>query len=329
MLSRRHFSKPTFLLLPLVFAAVWPAPADVRIAAGQESASIEISGEPFATLQFGKQTGRPFLHPLRTASGKIITRGPQSGTQGSVPLPAGLWMGHARVNGVDYWEAAPGAHPNHKAGSVVFREITKIEQGVDRGSIWLTADWIDPDGAAVVTEKRTMAFSAGPEDSRIIDIDCRLEPRQRVLIGDSTNGILGLRLAAPFEEINGGRPRTFTGDAGSDGVTGKRSPWLDYMTIMQRERIGVLIMDHPRNHNFPTRWKVRTEASIIATPFAELDYYNAPPLKGPAPKTARDAGVTLEKGETLRFRYRIVIHPSTLDIDQAWRDFCEFNWDRR
>ena len=67
----------------------------------------------------------------------------------------------------------------------------------------------------------------------------------------------------------------------------------------------------------------------IATPFAELDYYNEPPLKGPAPKTVRDAGVTLEKGEQMRFRYRIVIHPSTLDIDQAWRDFCEFNWDRR
>jgi|GEM_PF-1844838 len=329
MIPQRHFSKPALLLLPLVFAAVRPAPADIRITAGQESASIEISGEPFTTLQFGKQTGRPFLHPLRTASGKIITRGPQTGGQDSGPLTAGLWMGHARVNGVDYWECAPSTRPNHKAGSVVFRDVTKIEQGVDRGSISFTADWVDPDGVTVVTEKRTMAFSAGPEDSRVVDIDCRLESRQRVSIGDSTNGLLGLRFAAPFEEINGGRPRIFTGDAGPDGVTGKRSPWLDYMTITKGERIGVLIMDHPRNHNFPTRWKVRTDASIFATPFAELDYYNEPPLKGPAPKTVRDAGVTLEKGEQMRFRYRIVIHPSTLDIDQAWRDFCEFNWDRR
>jgi hypothetical protein len=214
-------------------------------------------------------------------------------------------------------------------GAIVFREIKSIEQAVDRGSLTLMADWVDPDGVVIATERRAMAFSTAPEDSRMIDIDFRIEPRQRIAIADHTGGILGLRLGAPFEEINGGRPRIFTGDAGAAGVTGKRSPWLDYMTIMQGERVGVLIMDHPDNHNFPTRWKVLTSASIFATPFAELDYYNEAPRKGPAPKTARDAGVTLDKGEPMRFRYRIVIHPSTFDIDQAWRDYCEVQWDRR
>jgi len=321
------------LLLALAFAAVSPAAAAVRITQGQQGVAIEINGEPFTTLNFGKQAGKPFLHPLRTASGKIITRGypvePQPGEEAGLPHQVGIWMGHQGLNGVDYWEVDPSARPGRKVGSVVLRNVTGIEQGVDRGSITFVADWVDPEGVAVVAENRTMAFSVGPEDSRIIDIDFRIESRQRVSIADRTGGILGLRLGAAFAEINGGRPRIFSGDAGSDGVTGKRSPWLDYMTIMKGERIGVLIMDHPRNHNFPTRWKVRTYASIFATPFGELDYYSDAPLKGPSPKTARDAGVTLDKGEQMRFRYRIVIHSSTFDIDQAWRDFCEVLWEKR
>jgi hypothetical protein len=294
-----------------------PVAAGVRVTEGKEEVGIEINGEAFTTLHFGKQARKPFLHPLRTASGKVVTR------------DMGVWLGHARVNGVDYWQVDPSQQLKGKVGAVVLKEITSILQGVDSGSFSFIADWVDPDGAAVVTEHRTMAFSAGPEDSRMIDIDFQMEPRQRITIADHTDGILGLRLAAPFEEKNGGRPRIFSGDAGADSVTGKRSPWIDYMTIDQGERIGVLVMDHPRNHNFPARWKVRTFASIFATPFAELDYYNEEPLKGLAPKTARDAGVTLEKGEKMRFRYRIVIHPSTLDVDQAWRDYCQVRWDRR
>jgi hypothetical protein len=305
------------LLAMLAIAAVRPAAPDVRITEQKESATVEINGEQFTTLHFGKQARQPYLHPLRTASGKIVTR------------DQGVWLGHGRINGVDYWDADSSQPSKGKVGAVVLRKIASIEQAVDRGSLSLVADWVDPGGVAVATENRTMIFSLAPEDSRVIDIDFRIEPRQRISIADHTGGILGLRLGAAFEEINGGRPRNFSGDAGSDGVTGKRSPWLDYMTIMQGERIGVLIMDHPRNHNFPARWKVRTSASIFVTPFAELDYYNEAPLKGQLPKTARDAGITLEKGERMRFRYRIVIHPSTFDIDQAWRDFCEMRWDRR
>jgi hypothetical protein len=304
-------------LAMLAIAAVRPAASDVRITEQKESATAEINGEQFTTLHFGKQARKPYLQPLCTASGKIVTR------------DLGVWLGHGQVNGVDYWEADPSQPSKGKVGAVVLRKITSIEQGVDRGSLSFVADWVDPEGVTVVTENRTMAFSVGPEDSRVIDIEFRIEPRQRITIADHTGGSLGLRLGAPFEEINGGRPRIFSGDAGSDGVTGKRSPWLDYMTIMQGERIGVLIMDHPSNHNFPARWKVRTSASIFVTPFAELDYYNEAPLKGQAPKTARDAGITLEKGEQMRFRYRIVIHPSTFDIDQAWRDYCQVQWDRR
>jgi hypothetical protein len=320
-------------LLPLALAVAWPAAAEVRITQGPQSATIEINGEPFTTLHFGKQAGKPFLHPLRTASGKIITRGypvdPQPGEDAGLPYQVGVWVGQQSVNGVDYWEVDPNARPASKVGSVVLKNVTGIEQAVDRGSISFVSGWVDPDGAAVLTENRTMAFAAGAEDSRIIDIDVRIEPLQRISIADRTGGILGLRLGAAFAEINGGRPRIFSGDAGSDGVTGKRSPWLDYMTIMKGERIGVLIMDHPRNYNFPTRWKVRTYASIFATPFGELDYYNEAPLKGPPPKTARHAGVTLDKGEQMRLRYRIVIHSSIYDIDQAWRDFCDMRWEQR
>ncbi len=333
MIAQSHIATRLLAVVSLAVAALTPAAAEVRVTQQKDSVTVEINGEAFTTLHFGKQVRKPFLHPLRTASGKIITRGypvdTQPGEEQRLPHQVGVWMGHERLNGVDYWEVDPRAVPKRKVGSVVLKDITRMEQGVDRGSVSFVADWVDPDGVAVVNENRTMAFSVGPEDSRIIDIDFRMEALQRVAINDHTDGILGLRLGTAFEEKNGGRPRILSGFAGSDAVIGKRSPWLDYMTIQQGERIGVLVMDHPLNYNFPARWKVRTFGSIFVTPFAELDYYNEEPLKGPAPKTARDAGVTLDKGDKLRFRYRIVIHSSTFDIDQAWRDFCAYEWDRR
>jgi len=321
MTARRHV-----LIILLAALSLAVLRGEVRIKPGKECVEIEVHQTPFATLQFGRQAGKPFLHPLRTASGKVVTRG---FTENTAPGQAGVWIGLRSLNGVDYWETDDPSRPGRKAGAVVLNEIRSILQGLEQSSFSFTADWVDPNGDAVIAETRTLTFSTGPEDSRAIDIDLRLEPRRRVEIADRAAGLMGLRLSEPFEEHNGGRPRIFSWDAGADAVTGKRSPWLEYMTILQGERVGVLVMDHPRNHNFPTRWKVRPFASIFATPFAELDYYNEAPLQGPAPRTARDAGVTLEKGEPMRFRYRIVVHPSTFDIHEAWRDFCQQRWDRR
>jgi hypothetical protein len=158
-----------------------------------------------------------------------------------------------------------------------------------------------------------------------VDVEVILHANQQLVFSDHADGVLGLRLGLPFEERNGGVVRNAVGDVGADGVYGKRSPWMDYQATVDGERVGVAVFDHPKNHNFPARWKVRTWASLFLTPFAEREFYHEKPFNGAVPKDARDATFTLEEGEELRLLYRVLIHPAATDLDAAWRNFAAVN----
>ena len=81
---------------------------------------------------------------------------------------------------------------------------------------------------------------------------------------------------------------------------GKRSPWVDYAGTLQGKPMGVAIFDHPSNPKFPTYWHVRGYGLFAANIFGEHDFYS---------DESRDGSITLAKGKTLRFRYRVVVHP--------------------
>jgi hypothetical protein len=228
-------------------------------------------------------------------------------------------MGHEKLNDVDYWEVDPSMNLPRKVGSVVMKDVTKDTGGV----IGFVADWTAPDGTVVVTENREMRFFSGPGGLRGIDVDFRLRPRRHITISDHADGILGLRLGLPFEEKNGGRVRNFTGDVGADKLYARRSPWIDYTATIDGERVGVAVMDHPLNYNFPTRWKVRTFASIFVSAFGEQEFFHEAPFKMAIPKTAKNAGLVLEPEDELRFRYRVLIHAAGLNMDEAWREFAQ------
>src|ERR1035438_9432783 len=64
---------PKFLL---AIALTLPLCAQVKITAqGKEKISVEIDGKPFTDFYVGPETAKPYLHPLRTADGKVVTRG--------------------------------------------------------------------------------------------------------------------------------------------------------------------------------------------------------------------------------------------------------------
>src|SRR5664280_3065267 len=62
--------------LLLVVALALPLCAQVKITQqGKEKISVEIDGKPFTDFYIGPETVKPYLHPLRTADGKVVTRG--------------------------------------------------------------------------------------------------------------------------------------------------------------------------------------------------------------------------------------------------------------
>src|SRR3954447_8497620 len=179
------------------------AKAQVKITPEGDVVHVEIDGKPFTDfVERGGDAMKPYLHPLRSASGKIVTRHfPMEKVEGE---PAdhqhqrGLWFGHERVNGFDFWNN----EANYKTQNRGRMEVVKIDEakgGDDSGTLKVTMNWVDPNGAKLLEESRVMIFRRDPK-LRIIDFDITLTAATKVIFGDSKDGLFGVRLAASLQE---------------------------------------------------------------------------------------------------------------------------------
>src|SRR5687768_18528047 len=96
------------LLGVLSLCTAIPTWAQVTITQAPEQITVEIDGKPFTVFYIGgKDLNRPYLHPLRSASGKVVTRsvpaGQVPGESVDHPHHAGVFYGHGDVNGFNYW----------------------------------------------------------------------------------------------------------------------------------------------------------------------------------------------------------------------------------
>src|SRR6202050_1314947 len=154
-----------------------PMAAQVRVTEhGSERISVEIEGRPFTDFFIGPETNKPYLHPLRSASGKMVTRGyPMENIAGEThdhPHHRGLWFSHGDVNGYNFWANEPSQH-SANTGKIVLRNFGWIAGGKEAGTIEATFDWVDPQGKPLLTESRKMTFYADPA-RRVIDFDIAL-----------------------------------------------------------------------------------------------------------------------------------------------------------
>jgi len=301
--------KLAFLLL--LAAAVLPA--QVKFTQHPDRISVDIDGKPFTELWTGDpENTKPYLHPLRAASGTIVTRAfPMAKVAGETtdhPHHRGLWFSHDEVNGFHFW-LNELSEPNAKNGKIVLNKVNSLQGGKDSGTIAVTFDWNDPQGKTLLTESRTMVFYADPK-LRIMDFDINLKAHgEKVTFADTKEGTFAIRLAAGLEEPGKnslpnpkrtGLMVNAEGKKGEKEVWGKRSNWVDYSGELNGEKLGVTIFDHPGNPKHPTYWHARSYGLFAANPFGERDFYN---------DKTRDGSITIEPGKTLRFRYRVVIHP--------------------
>jgi hypothetical protein len=301
--------------LCLLAAAVFPLCAQVTLTQkGNEKISVEIDGKPFTDFWIGPETRKPYLHPLRTASGIVVTRGYPitseiAGEEHDHPHHRGLWFTHGNVNGYNFWATEDGqGTPELPSGKVVLRKVDKLTNGKKTGTIEATFDWKIPSGQTLLRESRKMTFYSEPE-LRTIDFDVTLSPETQVKFGDTKEGMFAIRLAAGMEEKQpkgiAEPKRTGTlvnaqGKTGEKNVWGKRSEWADDSGRVGGQMVGVAILDHPTNPRFPTYWHAREYGLFATNIFGVHDFENDKP---------RDGSLTIQPGQPLRFRYRVVIHP--------------------
>lgn len=300
--------------------------AQVKLTQSQDRISVTIDGKPFTEFFFGPEAPKPYLHPLRSASGVIVTRRfPMEKLAGETtdhPHHRGLWFTHGDVNGIDFWMNEPGdKRPN--VGRVVLNKIVEAKSGDRSGAISAVFDWRGPDGKKLIEESRTMVFHSDPA-LRMVDFDPTLTALEKVKFGDTKEGTFALRVAsgleAPARNSPANPPRTgkmvdAEGREGESQVWGKRAPWVDVYGEVDGEKLGIAILDHPSNPRFPTFWHCRAYGLCAANIFGMHDFLN---------DKTQDGSLTLNPGEKLRLRYRVIVHPGdptsarVADLYKAW-----------
>ena len=294
--------------LPLLVALSASLYAQVSIA--PEDIAVMIDGKPFTTFHYGSNANKPYLSPLRSASGKIITRGfPMEEVAGESHdhlHHRGLWFSYDDVNGVKFWENDP-SYTKGKVGKIVVRD-TKW-----KGST-LTAvmEWRGPDGKLLLVENRDMTFLSDPKN-RMIDFIITLSaPTEDVTLGDTKEGAFAIRLADAFTEKKGMKMTDADGRTKMANIWGKRSNWVDYVADVEGEQLGVAILDHPSNPRHPTYWHARDYGLFALNPFGQKAF---------DPKQEESA-LKIAKGQKTTYKWRVVIHPGEANVGDLYKDYA-------
>jgi hypothetical protein len=305
-----------------------PAVGQVKVARDGDRITVDINGKPFTALYVtGAETTKPYFHPVRAASGTIVTRRyPMENVEGELhneKHQRGLWFSHGDVNGLDFWDnEASYTTPNR--GFIVLDKVMGITSGEKSGSIEASFKWVDPNKKPLIEETRKMVFYSQPT-LRTIDFDITLQAIEKVTFNDSKEGTFGMRLAAGLEAPTRNSPalpkRTgvmvnSNGQEGEANCWGKRANWVDISGDVEGEKLGVAIFDNPSNPGHPTYWHVRGYGLFAANIFGKRAFEHNDAVNG---------SKVLEPGEKMTFHYRVLVHPGdsrTADIAARYQEYA-------
>ena len=315
-MTRKRICLLTLCLACLTLCAAPLQGADaVELRRQGNQIEVRIGGRPFTTYYFGPESPKPYLHPLRSAQGTIVTRGYPMvknipGESHDHPHHRAMFFTHGDVNGIDFWgegppsKAAQTAHGQTYSseelpkGRTVFRKLEEITSGPDSGSTRADFDLVGPDGKVIATETQAYTFRGDPS-TRTIDCEFTIQATNGpVKMGDTKEGTFAIRVVKALEAPNVHMLNS-EGGVGEKQIWGKRANWVDYSGTVAGEKLGIAIFDDPTNPKHPTYWHAREYGLFAVNPFGEHDFYNDP---------KRDGSITIPAGGSLTFRYRVLIH---------------------
>jgi hypothetical protein len=273
-----------------------------------DAVEVSIDGKPFTTFEYGEKVAKPYLAPVRSASGKVVSRGfPMEEIAGESRdhlHHTGLWFSYDDVNGTKLWENHPSYTKPHMG-----REVVRSTE-YSGNTLKAVIEWRDTDGKLLLVENRDMTFG-GDAKLRTIDFRITLTAAQDVTFGDTKEGAFAIRLAEPFTERKGGRMVDADGRATMKSVWGKRSNWVDYTAEIGGEKLGVAMFDYPSNPRHPTYWHARDYGLFALNPFGRNAFDD----------TQEESKWKLAKGEKLDFRWMVLVHPADADVAKLYGDW--------
>ncbi|HEX7014194.1 MAG TPA: PmoA family protein [Cyclobacteriaceae bacterium] len=271
---------------------------------------------------------KPVLYPVKTVSGVTVTRGypldPRPGERVDHPHHVGLWMNYESVNGLDFWNnstAIPYARRPHY-GTIYHDKVVSKKASGKKATLEVNALWKDHNGKLLLLESTTYGFKVDG-DNFIIDRMSTLKaaPNTEVTFKDAKDGFLAIRVARELE-LPSNEPAKYVDNSGivtevaalsnegvsgdylsSEGIRGDdvwstRAKWVTLSGKKDNHDVSITIIDHPGNPGYPAYWHARGYGLFAVNPLGQEIFS----------KGKEKLNLMLKPGESVTFRYRIVIH---------------------
>jgi len=262
--------------------------------------------EPLWRYVYGGKP-KPFFHPLRTPAGYTLTLfEPHDHV-----WHRGLWFTIKFINGENFWEERESDGGFGTQVTPVPPTLTPEADGALR--IGQQLEWTRPGGTGIVfRENRRIVHRPMGEDAYALDWDVALAAQADLLLDRTVfttwGGYGGLTVRG---NRNWQKTRLLFADGStSDRPTPVPSNWCDLSGVFDGGRDahgGVAMFDDPRNIRHPSPWYGGTGPG---------HYFNAAFLFNEPLKVAQ--------GETLRLRYRVLVHDGIWDADRLNRAYADY-----
>ena len=124
---------------------------------------VYVDGKLFTSYQYPVNIEKPFLFPVYSPDGSVITRGyplePRKNERVDHPHQVGIWFNYGNVNGLDFWNnsSAIPASKKDSYGHIVHQKIVKAISG-KKGELEVIMNWEDNSGKTILTEHTRYIF---------------------------------------------------------------------------------------------------------------------------------------------------------------------------
>lgn len=326
-----------FHLFCLSLATMCGSVASAQYSVKQHDDRVDIlDGDSLVTSYRFLSGSKPVLWPIIGPDQQKMTRSypldrSVEGEAHDHPHHRGLWMTFGDIDGGDWWGEGPGR------GLVVHRRVS--EATADGKTARITADhqWVKPRGEGeepLPFLKETCRYTfSGDANERMIDCEYLWSidgPHEKVAFGDTKEGMFAIRVP---ETMRGDRPGgdllNSEGDRGGD-VWGKSAKWVDYSgpTVPEGKDVyGIAILVHPESFRAAGLWHARTYGLFAHNAFGIKDFLpNRTKTESGQREAPHPGGYVLKAGETIRFKYRVVLHRGRWGIESGndhWNQFAQ------
>lgn len=228
----------------------------------------------------------PYLYPLTgPVSGLSVT------SETSLPYPhhRSCFFACDRVNGADYWQE------DYDRGQILSNGPTVGAVTKNSVEILDTCDWRQPDGPVVMRDQRRIVVAVAGPVLRFVDVELQWQAVEDVTITKTNHALFAVRASADLTPNGGGQLVNAEGLSGEKATFGKPSAWCDFSG--KRSGVagdvveGVALLDHPQNPWAPTPWFTRDYGFV-----------------SPSPMNFQEAPWRLAAGNSVKLRYRVVVH---------------------